>query len=322
MEILKYHALALTIGYVLDLIIGDPHSLPHPIRLIGRFIGFIEEKTYEDKKSAGFKLVLLVVLSVILSTTLVLYLSYKFNYSIGTIVEAIFTFYCLATKSLKDESNAVVIALNNNGIIEARKSLSMIVGRDTNNLGEEEILKAAVETVAENTSDGVIAPLIYLSIGGPILGMAYKAINTMDSMVGYKNDRYTNYGFFAAKIDDVANFLPSRICAILIIIATYILGIFDKKSYDGFRAFTIWKRDRLCHKSPNSAQSEAAYAGALGLRLAGGAYYFGKYIDKPYIGDAIKSIERSDVAKAHRLLYATSILCIVLCTVVIFITTK
>lgn len=322
MEILKYHILALIIGYVLDLIVGDPHSLPHPIRLIGRLISFVEEKTYRDKKSAGFILVSIVLFITALSSICIIYFAYKISPVIGTLVEAVLSFYCLATKSLADESREVVNALNSEGVESARKKLSMIVGRDTYNLNESEILKAAVETVAENTSDGVVAPLIYLAVGGPVLGMIYKACNTMDSMVGYKNDRYINYGFFAAKLDDIMNFMPSRICAVLIIISSYILSMKSNSLFDGKRALYIWKRDRLNHKSPNSAQSEAAYAGAMGLKLAGGAYYFGKYVDKPYIGDEVRVIERSDVARSHMLLYVTSVLCEIICTAVIFIIIK
>ena len=205
---------------------------------------------------------------------------------------------------------------------EAREKLSMIVGRDTDNLDETEIIKASVETVAENTSDGVIAPLIFLTFSGPVGGMFYKAASTMDSMVGYKNDRYSQYGFFAAKLDDILNFIPSRISALLIIISSFLLCINGKGMYDGKRAFRVFKSDRFNHKSPNSAQSEAAYAGALGLKLAGGAYYFNKYVDKPYIGIETRKIEREDILRSHKILYVTSVLCEVLCTAAIFIIMK
>lgn len=317
MEILKYHALALLAGYILDLIVGDPHKLPHPIRLIGKWISAVEKHIYKNKKLNGLLLVLLVIIPVVIVTFFIIFFGYKINPIIGCFAEAILTFYCLATKSLKDESKKVVDALENSGIDAARFNLSMIVGRDTKNLSEEEVLKAAVETVAENTSDGVVAPLIYLCIGGPILGLLYKAVNTMDSMVGYKNDKYENFGFFAAKIDDIFNYIPSRICALLIIIVAFILPGFSGKN-----AFKIWARDKLNHKSPNSAQSESAYAGAMGLKLAGGAFYFGKWVEKPFIGDAINNITRNDVKRSHILLYGTSILCEVICTAVIFILTK
>lgn len=317
MEILRYHGLALIIGYVLDLIIGDPHGMPHPIRLIGWWINFIESKTYRDKKSYGLILVLLVTIPVIVVSSSITAVTYYISPILGTAVESIFVFYCLATKSLSVESGDVIRSLEREGIEASRHSLSMIVGRDTDKLTEEEIIKASVETVAENTSDGVVAPLVYLAIGGGTLGLFYKACNTMDSMVGYKNDRYGNYGYFAAHLDDILNYFPSRICAILIIISAFISGQFSGKN-----AYLIWKRDRRNHKSPNSAQSEAAYAGAMGLRLAGGAFYFGKWVDKPYIGDAVNQITRSDVNRSHRLLYMTSVLCEVICTAVIFTVAK
>lgn len=322
MEILKYHILALTIGYVLDLIIGDPHKMPHPIRLIGKMISWIERKTYENKKGAGLDLVGVVVCSTAICTGLLLYGAYKLNSIIGIVVEAVLSFYCLATKSLYEESNAVISALNKSGIEAARVALSMIVGRDTNNLSEEQVVKATIETIAENTSDGVVAPLFYLCIGGPVLGLVYKACNTMDSMVGYKNDRYLNYGYFAAKLDDILNFIPSRLSALLIILSAFILQIFVDKSFDGKRAYNIWKRDRFNHKSPNSAQSESAYAGAMGIRIAGGASYFGKWVNKPFIGDEVYAIKIEDVSRSYKLLFLTSILCEVLCTAVIFIITK
>lgn len=314
---LIYHVLALIIGYVLDLIVGDPHFMPHPIRAVGSWISYLEKKIYADSRLRGLLLVVLVVIPSALITLLLIVFVYKINVYLGVIVEAVLTCYFLATKSLMVESKAVVDALNNNGIVAARKSLSMIVGRDTENLSEEGILKATVETVAENSSDGVIAPLIYMAIGGPVLGIIYKACNTMDSMVGYHNDRYENFGFFAAKTDDVLNFIPSRLCAILTIIVSCILP-----SFDGKNAYRMWRRDRFNHKSKNSAQSESAYAGAMSIRLAGDASYFGKIVKKPYIGDDIKKIEIKDVKRSHILLYGTSILCEVLCTAVIFIIIK
>lgn len=320
-EILQYHVLALIIGYALDLIIGDPHNMPHPIRLIGRWITFVEQRIYKDKKSAGFILVLFVVIPVAFITAIIMvaafYLGGLYGKYIPILVESVLTFYCLATKSLIVESKAVTDSLKSEGIIAARKSLSMIVGRDTENLTEEEVIKATVETIAENTSDGVIAPLLYLCLGGPILGLTYKACNTMDSMVGYKNERYYNFGFFAAKLDDVLNFIPSRISAIIIVIAAFTL-----KGCSGVNAFKIWRRDNRNHKSPNSAQSEAAYAGALKVRLAGGAYYFGKWVDKPTIGDEIKAISIDDVKMSHLLLLISSILGELICTVGIFLIIK
>ena len=224
-------------------------------------------------------------------------------------MESIMTYQILATKCLKVESMKVYKKLTTGTIEEARYAVSMIVGRDTQSLDEKQVAKAAVETVAENTSDGVIAPMLYLAIGGPILGFLYKAINTMDSMIGYKSDRYIDYGRAAAKLDDVVNYIPSRISAWLMIVACIFLG----KSYSEKDALRIFLRDRYCHTSPNSAQTEAACAGALGLRLAGDASYFGKVVKKPYIGDARREIEPADIVRANRLLYGSAFICELVC---------
>lgn len=317
MELLKYHAFALLIGYILDLIIGDPHEMPHPIRLIGKLITFVEKKTYKDTKEAGQLLVFFVLFITGFVSFYALLISYNFDTFFGVIVEAVLTFYCLATKSLAVESEKVVKDYDKYGIEVARHSLSMIVGRDTDKLSETEIFKASVETVAENTSDGVIAPLLYLAIGGPFLGLIYKAANTMDSMVGYHNDKYENYGYYAAKTDDVLNFVPSRITAILVIFSAYI-----RKGFDANEALRIWKRDRFNHKSPNSAQSEAAFAGAMGLRFGGGAFYFGKWVEKPFIGDEYRVIEKGDVKRSIKLLYTASLTGIVICMAVIYTVIK
>ena len=186
----------------------------------------------------------------------------------------------------------------------ARKAVSMIVGRDTERLDEEGVAKAAIETVAENASDGVIAPMLYLALFGPVGGFSYKAVNTMDSMVGYKNDRYHAFGTAAAKLDDAVNFIPARISAMLMILSCCFLG----KEFDQKNAMKIFKRDRYQHASPNSAQTEAACAGALGIRLAGDASYFGKIVKKPYIGDPLRAVETEDIRRANRLLYGMAFL--------------
>jgi adenosylcobinamide-phosphate synthase len=203
-------------------------------------------------------------------------------------------------------------ALKTGDIEGARKAVSMIVGRDTDALDESGITKAAVETVAENFSDGVSAPMIYTAIGGPVLGMAYKAINTMDSMVGYKNNRYMWFGTAAAKLDDAVNYIPSRISALFLIAACALAG----KGYDAAEAMRIWKRDRLKHKSPNSAQTESACAGALGVRLAGPNYYFGKLVEKPYIGDETRPVEFEDIKRSNRLMITASFICFAVCLAV------
>ena len=313
MTIFLCHIISFAAGFILDLILGDPHSWPHPIRLIGSLIAGLEKKLNKgndrQRKTKGFLMVLITLITTLLSTVLILCGAYYINIYAGIVVESIMTYQILATKSLKKESMKVYHALKNQGIDEARQAVSMIVGRDTVALDQTGVAKAAVETVAENASDGVIAPMIYLAVGGPILGFFYKAVNTMDSMVGYKNDRYLYFGRYAAKLDDLANFLPARISALLMILAAYLGG----RDFDGKTAWKIFKRDRYNHKSPNSAQTESVCAGALHIRLAGSAYYFGKLVEKPYIGDDIRGVEYEDIKRANKLMYITAILCQLIC---------
>ena len=309
---------ALICGILLDQIVGDPYFMPHPIRDIGTLIMFLEKKLLgetkgvtdrnpEKEKRRGIILWFIVILTTVFFATLIVIGSYMINKYLGIVVESILTCYILAARSLCKESMAVSKELAKGDIPGARYKLSMIVGRDTAELSEEEIVKAAVETVSENTSDGVIAPLIYTAIGGPILGFLYKAVNTMDSMLGYKNDRFKDFGFFAAKADDVFNFLPSRISALFMIAGAFVLRIFSK-AYDPKGAAKIWKRDRLNHKSPNSAQTESVCAGALGLKLGGPHLYGGVMVDKPFIGDEIRSAEISDVRRSNKLMFMTEVL--------------
>ena len=236
----------------------------------------------------------------------ILFFAYRLNYFFGIAIESVICYFMLAAKSLKQAGMSVYKPLKNGDVDGARKSVSMIVGRDTESLDDIGITKAAVETVAENTSDGVIAPLIYMAIGGGVLGCVYKAINTMDSMVGYKNDRYINFGRFAAKLDDIANYIPSRISAYLMIFASKIMG------YNSRNAYRIFKRDSRNHASPNSAQTESVVAGALEIQLAGDAYYFGKLYKKPFIGDSIKPIKYDNIADSIKLMYMTSVISAVL----------
>lgn len=321
-HILTYHMIAFVCGFVLDLVFGDPHALPHPIRLIGTLIAGLEKKLLKlqmrDEKKEFYKGILLVVL-VLFSTgavaALVLVVAYWLHPVAGIVIESVMTYQILATKCLKDESMKVYQSLNEQGLEAGRAAVSMIVGRDTNVLDETGVVKAAVETVAENTSDGVIAPMLYTALGGPVLGFVYKAVNTMDSMVGYKNDKYLYFGRAAAKLDDVVNFIPARISAYLMIAAAYIGG----KAFDGKQAYRIYKRDRRNHASPNSAQTESVCAGALGIQLAGDASYFGKVVKKPYIGDAHRAVEREDIVRVNRLMYVTAVICEVLCLVIMFV---
>ncbi len=308
----------------MDLLIGDPRNIPHPIRWIGRLIGFADkallgdippEKSApesRDKKSErkkGVILVIMVLLTVILLTTAVMAAAYRLHPAAGVCIEAVLTCYILAQTSLRRESMKVYKLLKASDIEGARKAVSMIVGRDTDVLDESGITKAAVETVAENFSDGVAAPMIYTAIGGPVLGMAYKAINTMDSMIGYRNDRYMWLGTAAAKLDDAVNYIPSRISALFLIAACIPAG----KGYDAAGAIRIWKRDRYNHKSPNSAQTESACAGALGVRLAGPNHYFGRLVEKPYIGDDLRPASFEDIKRSNRLMMTASFICFIVC---------
>ena len=324
--IIELHAIALVAGFFLDLIIGDPHWLYHPVRLIGLLISLCEkiflgksDKAESDSKGGkkiffGVLTVIIVLFATLIITGAIVFWSYYFNKYLGLAIEAILTYFILATKSLRYESMKVYKALNTGTLDDARKAVSMIVGRDTENLSEEGVVKAAVETVAENTSDGVIAPMIFTAIGGPVLGFLYKAVNTMDSMIGYKNDKYLYFGRVAAKLDDFVNFIPARISAYFMILAAFLGG----KDFDGKRAKEIFKRDRFNHASPNSAQTESVCAGALGVRLAGDASYFGKIVEKPFIGDAVRSIEREDIKRACRLMSITAFLCMIICMLILF----
>ncbi len=315
---MKYHLISFVLGFILDLCVGDPYVFPHPIRWIGRLIGGLEKRllgdeadTISDRRKAarGIWLVLIVCLITSVAAAGMLLGAYLLHPVLGAALETIMTYQLLATKCLKDESMKVYDALNMRGLEEGRKAVSMIVGRDTECLDKEGVIKATVETIAENTSDGVIAPMIYTALGGPMLGFLYKAVNTMDSMVGYKNDRYLYFGRAAAKVDDVCNFLPSRISAYLMMVACIFLG----KEFDMKKAFCIHKRDARKHASPNAAQTESTCAGALGIQLAGNATYFGVVHEKPDIGDAMRPIAPDDIKRANRLLYVTAILSELLC---------
>lgn len=306
---LKYSLPALVIGFVLDLLIGDPRWLYHPICVIGNLIAVLEKvirkifpKNHGGELTGGFLIVVLVCLFSGGVPLLVLYYLYRYLPVAGFVLEVFWCYQLLATRSLKDESMKVYDRLKNGTLDEARYAVSMIVGRDTQSLTEEGVTKAAVETVAENSSDGIIAPMFYMAIGGVWLMFLYKGINTMDSMLGYKNDKYLYFGRCAAKLDDVANYIPARISGWLMVVASAFVKM-DVKN-----AAKIYRRDRRNHASPNSAQTEAAMAGALDVQLAGNAYYFGKLYEKPTIGDAIRPIEVEDIRRSNHLLYATAIL--------------
>lgn len=322
---MKYHIVAFFAGFLLDLILGDPYCLPHPIRWIGSLIAKLEkslldinQKRDEKKELQRGRFLVFIVLGItVLVSTLLLVGSYLIHPYIGIVVETIMTYQILATKCLKVESMKVYKCLKSEGLEASRRAVSMIVGRDTSVLDEEGVAKAAIETVAENTSDGVIAPMLYTALGGPIVGFFYKAINTMDSMVGYKNEKYLHFGRTAAKLDDVVNYIPARISAYLMILASFIAG----KAFDGKRAYQIYKRDNRKHASPNSAQTESVCAGALGIQLAGDASYFGKVMKKPYIGDAVRLVEFEDIKRVNHLMYCTAWISELICLAVMVIIT-
>ena len=308
---------ALVIGYILDLIFGDPYWMPHPVRFIGNLISILEKvirrfmpKTKRGEYIGGIILTVMVVSISMVIPLVIILMAKSINTYLALTVETFMCYQILATKSLKVESMKVYDELAKNDLPSARKAVSMIVGRDTKDLTFSGVAKAAVETVAENTSDGIIAPMIFIAIGGAPMGFFYKAINTLDSMVGYKNERYINFGRFAAKLDDVVNYLPARISAYQMILSSFFLR------YDYKNAFKIYKRDRYNHASPNSAQTESVCAGALDVQLAGNAYYFGKLYEKPTIGDDIREINYDDIKKANRLLYCTSFISIVIISII------
>lgn len=319
---MKCHVIAFTVGFFMDLIFGDPYFLPHPIRLIGRLITAMEKKLRGKTPGKGGKeirqgirMVCFVTAIVIVVTGFLLWAAYRLHPCAGILLECLMTYQILAVKCLKTESMKVYRCLKEGNLIQARAAVSMIVGRDTDCLDEEGVIKAAIETVAENTSDGVIAPMLFLAVGGPVLGFFYKAVNTMDSMVGYKNEKYLYFGRAAAKLDDVLNFIPARISAYLMIAAAFLSG----SEFSVLNAVYIYRRDRRNHASPNSAQTESVCAGALGVRLAGDASYFGKVVKKPYIGEELRKVEYEDIKRTNRLMYCTAWLCESICLLFLLI---
>ena len=327
-------AAAACIGFLIDAIVGDPQGLWHPVCGIGSLISRTEknlrkripepeeqelspEALEAQKKAlllAGGALAVIVPGITVCITALILLLTQALHPLLCFAVMCVLDGWILAAKSLKTESMKVYHAIKSGDIKAARYAVSMIVGRDTENLTMEGITKAAVETVAENASDGVVAPLCYLFLLGPVGGFFYKAINTMDSMVGYKNEKYLYFGRAAAKLDDLANWIPARLTGLLFAAAAFLIP-----GMSGKHAFRIWRRDRRNHKSPNSAQSESACAGALGVQLAGDAWYFGELYHKPTIGDALRPVEPEDIKRANCLMYTTSILALLLLTAAVML---
>ena len=311
---MKWSLYALLIGFGMDLILGDPHGFPHPVAAIGKLISGLEKRlrrlfpaTVRGENIAGGVLWVLVAgLSTVVPAFL-LWGCRQVSPWLRLVVESVMCWQILATKSLRVESMKVYTALETGDLQASRYAVSMIVGRDVSRLDEAGVARAAVETVAENTSDGVVAPLVFLALGGAPLGFFYKAVNTMDSMLGYVEPPYKNIGLVPARLDDVMNFLPARLSALLMLAAGALLGM------DAKQGWKIFRRDRFNHASPNSAQTESVCAGLLGLRLAGDAWYHGVLHKKPYIGDALRDIEHRDIPRACRLLYGTSFLALAVC---------
>ena len=297
--------LIMILGYIMDLVFGDPYWFPHPVRFIGKLISKTEKfirkhaKSEKSLKYWGILMWLVPVVTTALVTALIVKIA-SFNKYVETFVSAFIIYTTLSTKCLKDEATKIYNVLETGDIKKSRVQLSYIVGRDTTNLSQSEIIRATVETVAENTVDGTISPMFYGFLFGPVGAMTYKAINTLDSMVGYKNDKYLNLGCVSAKLDDVANFIPSRLTAIFMPLGAFLCGM------NGLNSFKIAIRDRKNHKSPNCAFAEGAAAGAIGVQLGGTNIYFGKEVYKPTIGDKKRELENYDIVRMNKLMYATT----------------
>ena len=297
--------LTMILGYIMDLVFGDPYWFPHPVRFIGKLISKTEKfirkhaKSEESLKYWGILMWLVPVVTTALVTALIVKIA-SFNKYVEIFVSAFIIYTTLSTKCLKDEATKIYNVLETGDIKKSRVQLSYIVGRDTTNLSQSEIIRATVETVAENTVDGTISPMFYGFLFSPVGAMTYKAINTLDSMVGYKNDKYLNLGCVSAKLDDVANFIPARLTAIFMPLGAFLCGM------NGLNSFKIAIRDRKNHKSPNCAFAEGAAAGAIGVQLGGTNIYFGKEVYKPTIGDKKRELENYDIVRMNKLMYATT----------------
>ena len=304
------------IAYVLDLIFGDPQNIIHPVQIIGKMINIGEKsllgKKYKSDRKYKFFAGMILNITVISLTYGITYLIRRTseNSIIFTVAEIYLMYTVFSINSLAREGNRVYNILKEGNIERARKDLSYLVSRDTETMDEKMIIRSTMETISENTVDGIVAPMMYMFLGGLPLSMTYKAINTLDSMVGYKNEKYMDFGKFSAKLDDVANFIPARITGILIVIASMILG------YDYKNSLKIFIRDRKNHSSPNSGHAEAGVAGALGVQFGGKVSYFGKEVDKPVIGDKIKDFELEDIKKNIKIMYAASFLSLVVFSVI------
>lgn len=297
------------LGIILDIIFGDPDWIPHPVVLIGKLISAMEKllrrvspATPEGMQKAGLVIAIVVPAVSFIVSAVLLYAAYKINFWLWFVLNTFWSFQIPASGCLARESKKVYDRLERNDLQGARKQLSYLVGRETSELSETEVINAAVETVAENTSDGVTAPVLFMFFGGTPLGFFYKAVNTLDSMIGYRNEKYEYFGKYSAKLDDIMNFVPSRICGLLMVVSSFIC------SENHREAWHIFRRDRKNHLSPNSAQTESVAAGALGIQLGGPHVYFGKVVDKPFIGDKTRESQPDDILRMNRIMFVTAFL--------------
>ncbi len=290
---------------VMDLFLGDPRTLPHPVVIIGWLISWLEgvlRQRISQPRLAGVALLVITVGVSYLVAAGLIYLGTLVAPAVGFLVALYLAWVSIAARSLHLESAKVAQALERGDLPAARVALSYIVGRETAQLDEPEVIRGAVETVAENTGDGVVAPLFYLMLGGPALAIAYKAVNTLDSMVGYKNERYLEFGWASARFDDLANFIPARLTGLLMVLAAPLCGL------SGEGSWRILRRDCRNHASPNSGYPEAAAAGALGVRLGGANRYFGRTVEKPTIGDPVRPLSLEVYVGVVRLMYGSEAL--------------
>lgn len=317
---------SILLGFLLDLVLGDPERFPHPVIIIGKGISFLEKSLRtifpdraEGRRAAGVVMAILIPLSTFVVSAGICVTAWIVHPLLFFAAHTMWCWQAIAVRGLEREAKNVYRCLCEGGELDdtrlaaARKAVGRIVGRDTAALDEKGVIRATVETVAENFSDGVVAPLFYMAIGGAPLALTYKSINTMDSMVGYKNDKYVDFGRAAARLDDAAGWIPARIGALIWI---FVAGMFERRMK---QSYVIWKRDRRNHASPNAAQTEAACAGALGVQLAGPAYYFGEFYDKPVIGDPDRDIEAEDILRTCRMMRGASVFGVLLCMMVVAI---
>jgi len=308
MEMLQRETVIVLAAVILDLVLGDPRALPHPVVAIGRMISFLESplrRLFKNARPAGVALLVITVGVTYAGAALLIHAAYALSPVAGFVAGLYLAWVSLAARSLQIESGKVAKALLQGDLPGARLALSYIVGRETAQLDEPEIVRGAVETVAENTGDGVIAPLFYLMLGGPPLAIAYKAVNTLDSMVGYRNERYLEFGWASARFDDLANYLPARLTGLLMVLAAPICAL------SGGGAWRIMRRDCRNHASPNSGFPEAAAAGALGVQLGGANRYFGRVVEKPAIGDAAAPLSLAAYHGVVRLMYCSEALLVI-----------